>query len=124
MARQFRKAFGLFLTADFIGNENAGDAVPDQDLGFAQGRAGHADRPGANLFPGKQRRLMVLEMRTQLARAACKKIRHVAQVPLHGIEIHDQRRRLDVAQFHGYGRISSYSLTSNRSTNPGRTLSK
>jgi hypothetical protein len=62
--------------------------------------ARHADRPRADLAARQSRTLVVFVMRTQPGRAGAEEARHLGQIAFHGIEIEEQRGRIDFAQSH------------------------
>ncbi len=100
-ARQFGQPFRFLLACDLVGDKDAAYSVLHQDLSFPNGRAGHPDGPGAQLLMGQQRRLVILEVWPQFGLARSKERGHVAQVRLHGVQVHQQRRCFDLFHLHG-----------------------
>src|SRR5205085_9445989 len=97
---QIDKTPDLAVAGNFTGEEYVGNSVRDQSLGLRERRARHADGPRIDLAARQGRTLVVLVMRTQLGRAGAKKVCHLGQIALHGVQIQKKRRRVDFAQSH------------------------
>jgi hypothetical protein len=68
-----------------------------QYLDLAQGGAGDAYGTGPQLLPGQKRRVVILEVRAQLAVSGAEKSGHLVQLRLHCVEVDQQSRRYDLS---------------------------
>ena len=102
-ARQRRQPVELGRARHLVGDQHVADAALHQHLGFRHLLAAHADRAEFHLPGRDDGRLVRLGMRTQPHAGLADEVRHAPQVALEGVEIDDQRRRVDVGERHADG---------------------
>src|SRR5579863_9021675 len=89
----------LLAADDFVGDENVLDPAIDHRLGFADLLAAHADRAQLHLLERDHGTFVCLGVRAQSHRAAGA-LRQPLEIALEGVEIDDQRRRVDLVERH------------------------
>ena len=97
VVRQTGQSFQSRRAHGRIGNEKV-VAHFTHDLGFAQRRAGQANRAVPKLLRGDPRGLVRLDVRTQLETVKGGICRHPVQIQRHPVEVNDRHRRFELFQ--------------------------
>ena len=113
------EAFDLGGGHDFAGDEDAGNAAMDHDLGLGDlGGADSSDGPAtANLAGGDGRSLVVLAVAAQLAGAVPVVVGHDVHVVIEGVKVEDEAGSVQV--FHGGSDGGTVALVHDESTPEG-----
>ena len=98
LAHKSGEARKFLLSHDLVRHEHVGDTARDQRLGLAHLLAAHADRPRGDLRPGDLGALVALRVRAQAHAAALHRVRHALEVALEGIQIENERGRVDFVE--------------------------
>ena len=117
-AGELRDARRLAGADDLVGDEDVvGEPLAHDDLGLADGGAGEAGAgAGGELAAGDRGRLVRLEVRAQLARAAGVVRGHAVDVALHRRQVDDERGRGDLVLLHNSS--SNFQLVTARAPLP------
>ena len=96
LLRERREARELGGADDLVGDEHVADARGDERLRLADFLAADAGGPALDLQLGDRGALVRLRVRAQRDARAVRRVRHQVEVALEGVEVDDERGRVDV----------------------------
>ena len=98
--RQRREPGQLGVAHHLVADQDVGDAAPGQHLRLPHLLHALADRAGGNLAVRDDRRFVRLGVRPQLRAGRGEQRAHMREVVLEGVEVEQQRRRVDLVFAH------------------------